>query len=199
MTSMFDRQKSVKLAKVDLSRKGSVDAPIVNLLQKLNDHEDYVSLSSCSGRIIVFISGENNIKKGCDWILVKHDPVVEETDDVWDLVQNNLGRKGVITLKFEPFILHVQCRNFEAAKKLLTSATEAGFRNSGFTSGKAGKVVLAIRSTHGLEVPLSDEDGTLLVDRRYVSFVTGLANTKLALNGEKIKKLEKNCANLLWP
>ena len=32
-------------------------------------------------------------------------------------------------------------------------------RNSGFTFGKAGKVVLAIRSTHGLEVPLTDDQG----------------------------------------
>jgi len=32
---------------------------------------------------------------------------------------------------------------------------ESGFRNSGLTLGKAGKIVLAVRSTHGLEVPLT--------------------------------------------
>ena len=62
MTTLFDRQKAEKLSKVDLSRKGSVDAPIFDFLKKLNSHPDYVSLSSCSGRIIIFISGEN-IKK----------------------------------------------------------------------------------------------------------------------------------------
>ena len=50
--------------KVDLSRKGSVDAPIFDFLNNLNSHQDYVSLSSCSGRIIIFISGEN-VKKVC--------------------------------------------------------------------------------------------------------------------------------------
>ena len=49
--------------------------------------------------------------------------------------------------------------DFDAAKRLLTISTDTGFRNSGFTFGKAGKVVLAIRSTHGLEVPLTDESG----------------------------------------
>ena len=52
--------------------------------------------------------------------------------------------------------------DFDAAKRLLTISTDTGFRNSGFTFGKAGKVVLAIRSTHGLEVPLTDESGNYI-------------------------------------
>lgn len=197
-TTLFDRQKADKLSKVDLSRKGSVDAPIVDFLRKINAHPDYVSLSSCSGRVIIFISSGDNVKKGCQWILVKHDLITPE-DNAWQKVLENQNREeGVLTLKFEPFILHVQCRHLDAAKKLLQLANEAGFRNSGFTFGKAGKVVLAIRSTHGLQVPLSDETGRLLVDETYVQFVLNLANSKLELNGEKIRKLEKNCEPL-WP
>jgi len=197
MTTLFDRQKAIALSKVDLSRKGSVDAPIFDFLKNLNCHTDYVSLSSCSGRIIIFISGEN-VKKGCQWILVKHEKVTTE-DESWEKIVNRKTREGILTLKFEPFILHVQCRGIDAAKKLLQCANEAGFRNSGFTFGKAGKVVLAIRSTHGLQVPLSDEKGMLLVDEKYVNFVINLANSKLELNGDKIKKLEKCCeAAKLW-
>ena len=141
MTTLFDRQKAEKLAKVDLSRKGSVDAPIVEFLKKLNAHPDYVSLSSCSGRIIIFASTEENIKKGCQWILVKHDEVKKD-DQAWQKVIDNQQREGILTLKFEPFILHVQCRHIDAAKKLLTLANEAGFRNSGLQGlGKAGKWV----------------------------------------------------------
>ena len=73
MTTLFDRQKADKLSKVDLSRKGSVDAPIFDFLNNLNSHQDYVSLSSCSGRIIIFISGEN-VKKVCpdyfNWLVL---------------------------------------------------------------------------------------------------------------------------------
>ena len=70
MTTLFDRQKADKLSKVDLSRKGSVDAPIFNFLKNLNAHPDYVSLSSCSGRIIIFISAEN-VKKVI-WLIKVH-------------------------------------------------------------------------------------------------------------------------------
>lgn len=197
MSSLFDRQKAEKLKKVDLSRKGSVDEPIVEFIQKLNQHQDFVSLSSCSGRIIIFV-GSDNVKKGCQWILVEHEEV-KNKDEVWQKVVEASGKTGVMKLKFEAFILHVQCRDFDAAKRLLTISTDIGFRNSGFTIGKAGKVVLAVRSTHGLEVPLTDENGTLLVDKAYIDFVLDQANAKLRLNCEKISKLEKSCEKIIWP
>jgi hypothetical protein len=65
---------------------------------------------------------------------------------------------------------------------------ESGFRNSGLTVGKAGKVVLAVRSSHGLEVPLSHpESGRLLVDKTYVDFLTALSNDKLSENSGRIR------------
>lgn len=41
-------------------------------------------------------------------------------------------------------------------------ALAAGFRNSGTVFGRHGSVTLAVRGTHGLEVPLSDEQGLLV-------------------------------------
>ena len=38
----------------DLSPKGSVDEGCLPLMQILNNHEDYVTTSSCSGRISIF-------------------------------------------------------------------------------------------------------------------------------------------------
>jgi tRNA(Phe) wybutosine-synthesizing methylase Tyw3 len=74
-------------------------------------------------------------KKGCDWILVSHDPVdpekawlslqdfhspgAEDKPDA-DVESAGLEERGVVTLKFEPFILHVQCRDTESAKLLHT-------------------------------------------------------------------------------
>ena len=78
-------------------------------------------------------------KKGCDWILVSHDPV--DPEKAWSSLQDFKGPEvedrpetdgldrvevgdadelGVVTLKFEPFILHVQCRDVESAKVLHT-------------------------------------------------------------------------------
>ena len=75
---------------------------------------------------------------------------------------------------------------------------DAGYRNTGLTLGKSGKIVLAVRSTHGLEVPLTDSSGRLLVDERYIKFVTEQANTKLLENENRIKKYEEICKDRIF-
>ena len=45
---------AVWLAAGDRSRKGSVDAPIVELVELINAQADVYTTSSCSGRITVF-------------------------------------------------------------------------------------------------------------------------------------------------
>ncbi|XP_029473897.1 tRNA wybutosine-synthesizing protein 3 homolog isoform X2 [Rhinatrema bivittatum] len=66
-------------------------------------------------------------------------------------------------------------------------ALNAGFRNSGITVGKKGKTVMAVRSTHGLEVPLS-RMGKLLVNEEYIEFVVQIANGKLEENTKRIER-----------
>ena len=58
----FDQCKSATLAKLssgseDKSPKGSLDAPIVDLVCCITDQPDFVTTSSCSGRIAVYASG----------------------------------------------------------------------------------------------------------------------------------------------
>ena len=43
-----------KMAEADKSPKGGLDAPIVPLIHAINRHPDYVTTSSCSGRIALF-------------------------------------------------------------------------------------------------------------------------------------------------
>ena len=193
---VFDKQKEQVLSSVeDLSRKGSVDALIVDFLSELNASKDYFSLSSCSGRIVV-VRSQDKVKKGCQWLMVSHDPV--QTDPLWDAITQTSNEPGTTTLKFEPFILHVQCRNQEAAKTLHTLSLDCGYRNSGLTLGKSGKIVLAVRSTHGLEIPLTDNDGRVLVTREYVDCIGNVANKKLADNEVKFRQFEERCRSKLF-
>ena len=131
--NLFEKQKAQVLkGVVDQSRKGSVDALIVNFLAGLNAQPDYFSLSSCSGRISLVSnsapsdeegSSEDKVrKKGCAWLLICHETT--DADTVWNAVTSKAEASGVITLKFEPFILHVQCRSLDAAKILHTIALE---------------------------------------------------------------------------
>uniref|UniRef100_A0A3B5RBE1 tRNA wybutosine-synthesizing protein 3 homolog n=2 Tax=Xiphophorus TaxID=8082 RepID=A0A3B5RBE1_XIPMA len=70
-------------------------------------------------------------------------------------------------------------------------AVNSGFRNSGLTVGKTGKIVSAVRSTHGLEVPLS-RHGKLLVDEDYIQFLTQIANQKMEENLRRVQRFFQN-------
>ena len=117
---LFDAQKARVVSKVDLSRKGSVDEPIRDLILLLNNHPDLVTLSSCSGRLLMVRTGEDK-KKGCHWLCVKHETVGAE--EAWAQLEAESrveDRTGPVSFKFEAFILHLQCRTLELARRLHT-------------------------------------------------------------------------------
>lgn len=65
MTSRFEARKQKILEQLDapdgeyhdLSPKGSIDAPIRELISEINSFDGIVTTSSCSGRISVFLEG----------------------------------------------------------------------------------------------------------------------------------------------
>ncbi|XP_059755355.1 tRNA wybutosine-synthesizing protein 3 homolog isoform X2 [Balaenoptera ricei] len=148
----FRKWKAQCLSKADLSRKGSVDEDVVELVQLLNGREQFFTTSSCAGRIILLdqgINGSEVQKQNCCWLLVTHKPCVK--DDVHSV------------------------------------AIDSGFRNSGITVGKRGKTMLAVRSTHGLEVPLTHK-GKLMVTEEYINFLIKVANQKMEENKKRIER-----------
>mgnify|MGYP002715747095 CR=1 FL=1 len=52
----FKNVKKQILQASDLSKKGSVDESIKDLVDFINEQDDYVTTSSCSGRAILFTS-----------------------------------------------------------------------------------------------------------------------------------------------
>nr|XP_048309490.1 tRNA wybutosine-synthesizing protein 3 homolog isoform X1 [Myodes glareolus] len=185
----FGRWKAQSLSKADLSRKGSVDEDAVAVVELLNSREEFFTTSSCAGRILLLDGSPNDSgvqKQHCCWLLVTHKPCVKE--DVMAALQ---GATSSAVLKFEPFILHVQCRTLQDAQTLHSVAIDSGFRNSGITVGKRGKTMMAVRSTHGLEVPLSHK-GKLMVTEEYIEFLLTIANQKMEENKKRIERFY-NC------
>ncbi|KAI1883108.1 hypothetical protein AGOR_G00241840 [Albula goreensis] len=181
----FRQWKKQCLNKIDLSKKGSVDEDIASLVRMLNDSEQYFTTSSCSGRIIV-IDGVSDCpdvqKQNCSWLFVTHHKCQK-----MDVVSALEGSCGDAVFKFEPFVLHVQCRQLEDAQLLHSVAINSGFRNSGITVGKKGKIIMAVRSTHCLEVPLSHK-GQVLVSTEYIDFLVEIANQKMEENLQRIER-----------
>ncbi|KAL1792595.1 hypothetical protein ACET3X_009102 [Alternaria dauci] len=148
----------------DLSPKGSVDAPIRDLIGEINRLHGLVTTSSCSGRISVFLEGRktdieaSNSAQGEEpragpggkggggaWLFISHAPVehVETNHDLMSEfgLQKIEGEERTpsvssryIHLKFEPMILHVLSASMDHAQKVLTAALTAGFRESGAVS-----------------------------------------------------------------
>ncbi|XP_017387150.1 tRNA wybutosine-synthesizing protein 3 homolog isoform X2 [Cebus imitator] len=161
----FRKWKVQCLSKADLSRKGSVDEDVVELVQFLNMRDEFFTTSSCAGRILLLDGGINGFevqKQNCCWLLVTHKPCVKD-----DVIVALKKANGDATLKFEPFVLHVQCRQLQDAQ------------------------ILAVRSTHGLEVPLSHK-GKLMVTEEYIDFLLNVANQKMEENKKRIERFY-NC------
>ena len=181
----FLKLKTAKLSSVDLSKKGSIDEPIRLLIRKLNNLQDYFSLSSCSGRVMIASKERNNEKQNISWHAnLHHCPSYDE-------LKNNFKGQNTI-LKYEPFVLHVQCKDFMSAKPLLSHALQSGFRNSGLIPAKQGRYVLGVRSTLTLELPVTDENGEILVSETYIEVLQKTIESKFAQNDIYIKRFEES-------
>lgn len=194
MEKSFSQWKKQCLNKLDLSKKGSVDEDIVHVVSLLNSCEEYFTTSSCSGRVILTDGAPESSavqKQNCVWLFVSHHKC--KCDDLMSALARS---SGDAVLKFEPFVLHVQCRRLEDAQLMHSVAVNSGFRNSGLTASKTGKIITAVRSTHGLEVPLSQQ-GRLLVDHNYISFLTQIANQKMEENLRRIHRFYQNLQSAL--
>ncbi|XP_077414434.1 tRNA wybutosine-synthesizing protein 3 homolog [Vanacampus margaritifer] len=189
MEKSFSEWKKRCLNKCDLSKKGNVDEDIVHLVSLLNSYEEYFTTSSCSGRITIIDTAPESCvvqKKNLVWLFVSHTKC--KFDDVMSALASSCGSA---VLKFEPFVLHVQCRTLEDARLMLSAAVQSGFRNSGITLSKTGKIIMAVRCTHSLEVPLSNQ-GKVLVSHEYIDFLIGIANQKMEENLRRVERFYRN-------
>ncbi|CAJ1087359.1 tRNA wybutosine-synthesizing protein 3 homolog [Xyrichtys novacula] len=189
MEKTFSLWKQQCLGKVDLSRKSCVDEDIEHVVFLLNSCEEYFTTSSCSGRLTLIDGVTDSCgvqKQNCVWLFVSHQKCKPE-----DLMCGLARSRADAVLKFEPFVLHVQCRQLKDAQLLHSVAVNSGFRNSGLTVSKTGKILMAVRSTHGMEVPLTN-NGILMVDHEYIHFLTKIANQKMEENLRRIQRFHQN-------
>lgn len=190
-------RKKQTLAKFDRSTKGSIDEPIVELVGWFNQSDHFYTTSSCSGRLTVFAQhdAEREKSKGIDWQISSHEKIQDPDTFVARIEQERSKHpeSTSITLKFEPFILHVCCESQQWARDLLHTAVACGYRNSGITLGNTGRVMVAIRCTLGLEVPLMF-NGHWLVSSDYLRVLIEISNDKFEANQRMIEKFQSTLA-----
>ncbi|OUM54909.1 hypothetical protein BVG19_g4360 [[Candida] boidinii] len=140
--------------------------------------------------------------EGGHWLFVTHNE--NEVDGWWkdkgikfskDVFQTkkvsdfDLSTRYIL-FKYEPLILHVKCRNFEAAKLLFTTAMECGYRESGIGANN----IVAIRTSIRLDVPIgyldeSKEELVSIVSEDYLDLMTIMSLDRFKENSRKLNQL----------
>lgn len=180
----FDNNKKMALAKMDKSKKGSIDEPIAPLIEKLNNLPHYFTTSSCSGRTVL-LQKYSAKKTDISWLFKSHDFIL--ADEIKDALQELPD--AAIWFRAEPPILHVCCRTLEHAQKLVNVARELGFKRSGIQSSD-NFFHVEISSTDIFDAPIAKR-GVLRVNESYLHLLVDEANKKMKRNRDKIEKFTK--------
>jgi len=187
MDSRFESQKREAMKKLsDAVDSCNADKGILPLLEFINSLEDFYSTSSCSGRIVLLHDLGNKLDSS--WLGKWHREV--DAGEVLGAMRNPPAG-GTVLFKYESAILHLVARELEGAKRLLVIAKEAGYKRVGIQGLKQDKYLVEICDTGRVDVPVID-NGTVLVEDSYISYLVGLANKKFRKGMEKLSLLETN-------
>jgi len=186
-TKNFEEQKerAMKSLRQALA-EGRVDEDIVTLLDKINALENYFTTSSCSGRISVMEMPHFGDKVSSVWLGKWHRTV--KVEEVFEAIERH--EKGQLWFLVRSPILHVGARTLEDAVKLLNLAIGLGFKYSNVKSVSNKKLLVEIRSTERMDVPLG-ENGELWVSREYIGRIVTIANDQVRRFKGKLKALEE--------
>ncbi|MFT4326173.1 MAG: tRNA wybutosine-synthesizing 3 family protein [Candidatus Woesearchaeota archaeon] len=176
------------LYKPDLSRKGNVDERISSLLDTINTFKNYVTTSSCSGRILYFVVSDSGKKHDCEWPLVTHKKA--EVTEFQEKLHAIASSYDTIWFKMESAILHVQCKTIEDAQFLVNVAKEHGFKRSGIFVIKPERVLVELISTEKMET-IVVKDKKVLVSDAYIEVLVETANKKLNRAHKRIDMFEQ--------
>mmetsp|Transcript_24761 Transcript_24761/g.38583 ORF Transcript_24761/g.38583 Transcript_24761/m.38583 type:complete len:253 (-) Transcript_24761:17-775(-) len=217
-------------ARKDLSKKGSVDTrclPVMHLLNRAgvvvgtlgnSAPGDYVTTSSCSGRVLLWTGGG---KSQGQWTFCSHEVVdLPPSSDFLELFEQKetidfstslcspalaefmdgirllekANPSSLTYFKMEPFVMHIQCRDLSAAQKLLLIAMESGYRNSGIVLGKK-RIVCCVRECSGFQVPIFQGSNSW-VTPTYIYQLLRLGNEAMLKNFERMERFEEKLRNL---
>ncbi|KAI7193480.1 hypothetical protein KC363_g2747 [Hortaea werneckii] len=208
----------------DLSPKGSVDEGIKELISEINGLPDYVTTSSCAGRVAVYLEGAKGAKGGGRWLFTSHDllePPIKDGESgliaLFGLSDEApsapLEAEGVrfVHFKSEPMILHILTSSLASAHHAASAALQAGFRESGINSTQEAKdgspacPMVAVRSSglafdciigYYAEGSSPEDQGTIkpMVSEGYLRTLVNVANQRFRTN---IERRERFRATLL--
>ena len=185
---MWENHKGNVLQKDDKSFKGSIDFPVRELVNVINESKDFLTLSSCSGRIMLINElSKDKRKNKSEFLFVSHDYLHDV--EIPKLMDSLTIASGHVFLKLEPIIMHVQCRTLEDATWLLhLMKSRDQFKHSCIVSAINEKWIVAIKGVVKMEVPLV-YNGVMLAEIELLTKYVHIANERMVENFKAIEAL----------
>lgn len=169
---MRDRWQDIRryhLSELETALKeGKVDKDVIPLLEAINRFEEYVTRSSCYGRVS-FTVEEGLIRKGVGKIIYKeHGPI--NMENIRQLIQK--VDRGILWMNIEGTIIHVASKTLEDALNLFKLAIEAGYKESALYSMSSRGVTVEILFSDKYSIPLyTPEKGFLISENELYSII----------------------------
>jgi tRNA G37 N-methylase Trm5/tRNA(Phe) wybutosine-synthesizing methylase Tyw3 len=210
----FENSKNQCLGKRDKSSAGRIDPRAVNICSIINAYPMFYTTSSCAGRCYLYQGQGIKATTTFRRYRVSHDKVTDATtyfdlsnlqdeetapDNDQDITTASTGPNDTddqtIWLRYESFILHVACRSMEAAGALMAAARPS-FKNVGLTAWKDGKFLVLIMGDESLEMPLTNAQGTSLVESYGCDWLAAQVNERHERNWAKIDRFVECARNI---
>ena len=153
--------------------RGKVDPDVIEVLDIINSYDEYCTLSSCSGRVIIIkLPNDIGYKPLATPIFKKHWKItLEELKSAFSKI-----KEGNVWIHVQPPIFHIACKNIDAAHRLISIAKAAGFKKLGIISVKRGsRVVVEIAGSEFLSFPVA-LNGKLTLREEILGDLVGLIN-----------------------
>ncbi len=187
MPEYFEKEKKDFLNKIDKSKKGSIDKDALKLVSGINSKANYYTTSSCAGRIVL-LEKLSRKKNKCRWLLVKHSKVTsnEIYNCLKDYKSKNNGNE--VWFKQEPLIIHVRCKNIEAAKRFLDASRKL-YKRTGIISLNDKKIMIELIGNERIDTIIANQGW--IADVNYIKELVKHANRNFMENKKKISKFLK--------
>lgn len=159
--------------------KGLADPLILKLLERINRDPGLVSLSSCSGRMVLLMVDESG-KKNAGFFSKWHTPVDPEE---FEMKLASYSRKMPLMFRLEPFIIHIAAKDISCANSFMKKIRAAGVKRGGIQVIGKQRAVMEFQGSGHLAVPADSVRGW--------DDLLKLSNSMMEKNLAMVKKLEK--------
>jgi tRNA wybutosine-synthesizing protein 3 len=180
----FQKYKKSRLERKDKSSIQEIDPKILDLCNTINSLEDYCTLSSCSGRIVLLIDKE---KKLPDLFLFRSHDLIKPKNFKKELDKITESNYNIVSFKQEPCLVTLACSSLEKQRELFSYAQKAGFGRCGIITTEKN-YVLELMCTEKLEFPVISQN-KILVDDDFLDITIKKSNQNLKKGWKKIEKL----------